>query len=45
MQSLSEKDFIETLKKCEKISVETYRKFNWFQRLSGHILRLVAPLF
>ena len=39
-----EKDFQETLKKCEKITIENCKKFSIFKRIIGQILRLFAPL-
>lgn len=39
-----EKDFMNTLNECEEITIEIYKKFSGLQRLSGHILRIVAPL-
>lgn len=39
-----EKDFIQTIKVCEEITMEKYREFSKLQKLLGHILRIVAPL-
>lgn len=39
-----EKDFKETIELCEEIKMDTYKKFSGFQKISGHILRIVAPL-
>ena len=39
-----EKDFVETLSKCQKISLEDCKKFPLFDKVAGKILRLIAPL-
>ena len=39
-----EKDFQETLKKCEKITIENCKKFSIFKIIIGQVLRLFAPL-
>lgn len=39
-----EGDFQDTLKKCQKITIEDCREYNLFKKLAGRILRLVAPL-
>lgn len=39
-----EKDFLETMKKCHKISINTYRELPLIRRISGRVFRLVAPL-
>lgn len=39
-----EKDFQETLMKCQKITKEDLKNINWVQKLCGKILRLIAPL-
>lgn len=39
-----ERDFLETLKKCQKITQEDYKKQNLFNKLAGRVLRLLAPL-
>lgn len=39
-----EADFKDTLDKSEEITLESLKHFNWFTRLLGHIIRLVAPL-
>ena len=39
-----ERDFIDTLKICEEITLDRYKKFSAVQKLSGRILRIVAPL-
>ncbi len=39
-----ERDFQETLKKCEKVSVLSLRSRSLLERILGRILRLVAPL-
>ncbi len=37
-------DFLNTVKKSQRITMEVYKSFPWWQRLFGHGLRLVAPL-
>lgn len=39
-----EKDFQETLKKCQKVTQEDYKKQKLFNRVAGRILKLLAPL-
>ena len=39
-----EKDFQETLKKCHRISVADVKNINIGMKLSGRVLRLIAPL-
>ena len=39
-----EKDFQETLKKCEKVTLTRLKSRNIVERILGRILRLVAPL-
>lgn len=39
-----EKDFQETLKKCQKITQEDYKKQKSFNKLAGRVLRVLAPL-
>ena len=39
-----EKDFQETLKKCHKMTKEDLKQISWIEKLSGKILRLIAPL-
>ena len=39
-----ERDFQETLKKCQKVTQEDYKRQNLFNRLAGRILKLLAPL-
>lgn len=39
-----EKDFRETRAKCQEMTVQDYRNLPWYNRLAGHILRLIAPL-
>ena len=39
-----ESDFKDTLEKCQKITIEDLKKFKIMTRLTGHIIRLVAPL-
>ncbi len=37
-------DFLNTVKKSQRITTEVYKSFPWWQKLFGHALRLVAPL-
>ena len=39
-----ERDFQNTLKKCQRVTKEDLRKRSAFQKLAGRILRLIAPL-
>ena len=39
-----ERDFRETLAKCEKITLKDCRSYPFFKRLAGRTLRLIAPL-
>lgn len=39
-----ERDFQETLKKCQKVTMEDLKNRSWLEKLSGKILRLIAPL-
>lgn len=39
-----EKDFQETLKKCQKVTKEDLKKRNLLDKIAGRVLRLVAPL-
>jgi cardiolipin synthase len=39
-----EKDFANTLKYCQEISMETYCHISWIQKLAGRVFRLLAPL-
>ena len=39
-----ENDFQETLKKCQKITQEDYKKQKSFDKIAGSILRVFAPL-
>ena len=39
-----EKDFQETLKKCQKVTQEDYKKQSAFNRIAGRVLRVLAPL-
>lgn len=39
-----EEDFINTLEKCEEITMEKCLKFNIFTRLKGKLLWIIAPL-
>lgn len=40
-----EKDFQETLEKCQLVTMEYYKSIPWYDRLNGQILKLFAPLF
>lgn len=39
-----EADYMDTLAKCEEITLEDCRKFGVFRRIAGRVLRLFAPL-
>ncbi len=39
-----EKDFQETLEKCQKVTEEDLKKRKVFEKISGKVLRLIAPL-
>lgn len=39
-----EEDFDATLRKCERITVENCRRFNWRRKIAGRALKIVAPL-
>lgn len=39
-----ELDFQKTLEKCQKITPEDCRKYPWYKKAAGQILRLIAPL-
>lgn len=39
-----EKDFQETLKKCQKITQEDFKRQKTFNKLAGYVLRVLAPL-
>lgn len=39
-----ERDFQETMKKCQKITLDTCRKYPFYQKFFGKALRLIAPL-
>ena len=39
-----ERDFEETLKKCQLVTMEDCRRYSWIGRKSGRLLRLIAPL-
>ena len=39
-----EKDYQTTLNECKKITMETVKKFPWWQKIIGKILRVFAPL-
>ena len=39
-----EKDFQETLQKCQRVTKEDLRKRSLFDKIAGRVLRLVAPL-
>lgn len=39
-----EKDFQNTLLKCQEITVEYYQNLSWIYRFFGRVLRLIAPL-
>ncbi len=39
-----EKDFQKTLHKCQEITLEDLKRQNVFEKICGHVLRLIAPL-
>lgn len=39
-----EKDFRQTLKKCRKVTAREVHHRNFFERVTGRVLRLIAPL-
>ena len=39
-----EKDFQDTLKKCQKVTKEDLKKRSMFDKIAGRVLRLIAPL-
>ena len=39
-----EEDFQSTLAKCRKITMETVRKEKWHVKLTGHLMKAIAPL-
>ena len=39
-----EKDYQETLKKCQKITIEDCKRYPIVKKIAGRILRLIAPL-
>ena len=39
-----EKDFQDTLRKCQKVTVTDLRKRSLFEKVAGRVLRLIAPL-
>lgn len=39
-----EDDYKKTLEKCELITLDTYKKLPFFQKLIGRVLKLIAPL-
>ena len=39
-----EKDFRDTLKKCCQITLEDCRKLGLFKKITGRVLRIIAPL-
>ena len=39
-----EKDFQETLKKCQRVTKEDLKKRSMFDKIAGRVLRLIAPL-
>ena len=40
-----EADFLQTLEKCREVTLETIKKEKVFYKISGQILKFVAPLF
>lgn len=39
-----ERDFQATLGKCREITMKEYKQYPWIKRVTGHVLRLFAPL-
>lgn len=39
-----ERDFQATLGKCREITMTEYKQYPWIKRVTGHVLRLFAPL-
>lgn len=39
-----ERDFQDTLKKCQKVTTEDLKRRNVFEKMAGRVLRLIAPL-
>lgn len=39
-----ENDFQKTLAKCRQVTFETVRREKWYVRLTGHLMKAVAPL-
>lgn len=42
--AMIKQDFEQTLEKCQKVSVEDYKKQKWWVRLAGKFLRILSPL-
>ena len=40
----AERDFQQTKAQCQMMTVEDYRNLPWYNRLTGRVLRLIAPL-
>lgn len=40
-----EEDFAETLKKCREVTADTIKKEKFYYKITGQILKFVAPLF
>ena len=40
-----ERDFLETQQLCRAVSLETVRRENWWMKLMGIVMKVVAPLF
>lgn len=39
-----ERDYGETLKKCQAVTLESCKKYSWLGQKAGRLLRLIAPL-
>ena len=39
-----ERDYQETLKACQRITLERYKKISLFSRMLGHVFRVFGPL-
>ena len=37
-------DYMNTLEKCQQVTMETIRKEKWYVKLVGNVMKFVAPL-
>lgn len=42
--AVMKQDFVQTLEKCEAVTIEDYKKQKWWVRFAGKCLRMLAPL-